>query len=564
MQTVRFILMTLAVLVITSVGYAQNNFWLQGIWRGKAYLPGSDGSQYYLLVMSISEIKGNKFEGIIATMQPTDTSYRFDSKISGIVYDKYLIINRTRILYVKDAPDIKWKVSCNNCKPPRMSFTIENGKIFFRGEEKDCYKECNGVSEFSKDITEFDSSKKEAVYALVNYVAPPQADTASLVKNTVSVSTHTVAASSPENISAQRIPALPAGTIVSTSLVNVNSSLRKETASLKNNISLTIRENPPPRISILPEGEIVAAKHDNINTLPGKESVTLHNNISLMIAENPPPKISILPPGDIVMAKHNNVNTLSEKETAALRNNISLMIKENPAPRISILPPGNIVGIKHNNITTLSEKETVTLHNNISLMIKENPPPRISILPAGDIVITKPQAALSFDKKIGHPLRNIPLLTVQQNIPLVVTKSSSPDSLASNTKASDTTKQKIIAIALPEDYAARKKNVIRTLTVNTDSIVLRVYDNGVVDGDIVSVIYNDIVVIDKLSLTTRAVVVKIPVNPSQTNTLVFHAHNLGEFPPNTAKLEILYGNKKEELTVSSDLTVSSTIDIVHQ
>jgi hypothetical protein len=117
---------------------------------------------------------------------------------------------------------------------------------------------------------------------------------------------------------------------------------------------------------------------------------------------------------------------------------------------------------------------------------------------------------------------------------------------------------------LPAGYTERKKNVIRTLTVNTDTVVLRVYDNGVVDGDIVSVVYNDNVVIDKLSLTTRAVEVKIPVNTSQINTLVFHAHNLGEFPPNTAKLEIIYGNKKEELTVSSDLTVSSTIDIVRQ
>jgi hypothetical protein len=91
-----------------------------------------------------------------------------------------------------------------------------------------------------------------------------------------------------------------------------------------------------------------------------------------------------------------------------------------------------------------------------------------------------------------------------------------------------------------------------------------VYDNGVVDGDIVSVIYNDKVVIDKLSLTSHAVVVKVPVTKQGINTLVFHAHNLGEYPPNTAELEILYGNKKEELTVSSDLTVSSMIDVEYQ
>lgn len=128
--------LTFTMLALTTTVYAQNIFWLEGTWQGKAYFPGSDGSQYYVLVLSISEIKGNKFEGVISTMQAGDTTYRFDSKISGAVYDKYLIINRTRILYVRDAPGIKWKVSCNNCKPPRMAFSLENGKIFSAEKKK--------------------------------------------------------------------------------------------------------------------------------------------------------------------------------------------------------------------------------------------------------------------------------------------------------------------------------------------------------------------------------------------------------------------------------------------
>ena len=117
---------------------------------------------------------------------------------------------------------------------------------------------------------------------------------------------------------------------------------------------------------------------------------------------------------------------------------------------------------------------------------------------------------------------------------------------------------------LPTDYGDRKINVVRTLTVNTDSIVLSVYDNGVVDGDIVSVVYNDKVVVDKLSLKSKALVIKIAVNKTSINKLVFYAHNLGEFPPNTAQLDIVYGNKKESLTISSDYTVSSAIDIVYK
>jgi hypothetical protein len=174
----------------------------------------------------------------------------------------------------------------------------------------------------------------------------------------------------------------------------------------------------------------------------------------------------------------------------------------------------------------------------------EAPEKKFEVLPSGEVALSARTSSGGL-KKPPFPLPSKrPALNVKQ-LPVTV--------VAKDTVAT-----------LPAGYAERKKNVIRTLTVNTDSIMLRVYDNGVVDGDIVSVIYNDKVVIDKLSLTSRAVVVKIPVSKKGINTLVFHAHNLGEFPPNTALLEILYGNKKEELTVSSDLTVSSAIDIEYQ
>ena len=608
MQEMKRYILTLTMLIITATVCAQNIFWLQGNWRGKAYLPGSDGSQYYLLVMSISEIKGNKFEGIIATMQPNDTTYRFDSKISGVVYDKYLIINRSRVLYVKDQPGIKWKVSCNNCKPPRMVFSIEKGKMFFRGEEKDCYKECNGVSEFSKDINEFDSLKKEAVFALVNYVEPSQPDTVLLAKNNPPVSTNTIVEKNTQSISEQRIPVLPSADVVSTkhsmslsskeeivalhknfsltikenplprivltsagdiaattNHANINSLSQKETATLHKNSSLPINENPLPRIVLTPAGDVAATNHTNINSLSQKETVALRQNLSLTIKENPLPRIVLMPAGDVVaITNHPNINSLLQKEAVALHKNFSLMVKENPTPRIVLVPAGNIAATTDlSNINSLSQKQAVTLHKDFSLTIKENPQVRIAPLPAGEIVSTKHKTGLLVSAKFSQqlPPKNASL-TIWQNNLIVARQSSTKDSITSIAKIKDTTQTRIVA--LPAGYTERKKNVIRTLTVNTDTVVLRVYDNGVVDGDIVSVVYNDNVVIDKLSLTTRAVEVKIPVNTSQINTLVFHAHNLGEFPPNTAKLEIIYGNKKEELTVSSDLTVSSTIDIVRQ
>ena len=417
MQEMKRYILTLTMLIITATVCAQNIFWLQGNWRGKAYLPGSDGSQYYLLVMSISEIKGNKFEGIIATMQPNDTTYRFDSKISGVVYDKYLIINRSRVLYVKDQPGIKWKVSCNNCKPPRMVFSIEKGKMFFRGEEKDCYKECNGVSEFSKDINEFDSLKKEAVFALVNYVEPSQPDTALLAKNNPPVSTNTIVEKNTQSISEQRIPVLPSADVVSTKH-SMSLSSKEEIVALHKNFSLTIKENPLPRIVLTSAGDIAATtNHANINSLSQKETATLHKNSSLPINENPLPRIVLTPAGDIAATNHTNINSLSQKETVALRQNLSLTIKENPLPRIVLMPAGDVVArTDRTNINSLSQKEAVALHKNFSLMVKENPTPRIVLVPAGDIAATTDLSNInSLSQKQAVTLHKDFSLTIKEN-----------------------------------------------------------------------------------------------------------------------------------------------------
>lgn len=460
---------------------AQSLVWLQGRWQGKAYFASSDATQHYNLTLTIFNISGNKFEGIISVIQPSDTSIRFDSKISGAVYEKYLVIKRNKVLYVKNPKDAEWKISCNNCSPPQMVFSIERGKFFFRGQQGDCYKECNGINEFSKDTTEFDSSQKEAVYALINGKQKNKPDEA-LVQNDKPASQDLIAQTSEENsLSMQRILLIPAGTLIET---------KRNTASL----------------------------------LSGKVSASLHKSLSITTLENTP-----------------------------------------QTQRIPISSGDTIAFVKRNVALQSTQKVLLYLQRKTSfLIIKESTPitTRIPVLPA-DVALLKHKNDLLPRKRY---LTRTTTLAIGKDMPIVVEIPVTADtiSVSKNTTAlQPPVLRRDTVVSLPVDYIERKKNVIRTIVVNTDSIVLRVFDNGVVDGDIVSVVYNDKVVIDKLSLTGRAITVKIAVTGTGINTLVFHAHNLGEFPPNTAKLEILCGNKKEELTVSSDLTVSSTINVVY-
>lgn len=480
-KILRYIFILLTMCTTTTFCRAQSLVWLQGRWQGKAYFASSDATQHYNLTLTISNISGNKFEGIISVVQPSDTLVRFDSRISGTVYEKYLVIKRSKVLYVKNPKGAEWKISCNNCSPPQMVFSIERGKFFFRGKQGGCYKECNGISEFSKDTTEFDSSQKEAVYALINGKQKNKPDEA-LVQNNKPASQDLIAQTSDENsLSMQRILLIPAGVIIETKS-NARSPLSgKVTASLYKSLSIITQENIPQT------QRITLSANDTISLT--KRDITLYSN---------------------------------QKVSLYLQRKISLLIEKESIPittKIPVLPTG-VALLKHKN-NLLPRKRSLT--QTATLAIKQGSPIVVKIPVTTDTI------------------------SVSKN-----TTALQPPVLHRDTIA-----------LLPVDYTERKKNVIRTIVVNTDSIVLRVYDNGVVDGDIVSVVYNDKVVIDKLPLTGRAVLVKIPVTAAGINTLVFHAHNLGEFSPNTAKLEILYGSKKEELTVSSDLTVSSTINVVY-
>lgn len=415
--------------------YSQNIAWLQGNWKGKSYLPGSNETQYFSLTLRVQTIKGKKFEGILSTMEPYDTTIRYDAKITGELFEDYLTINPTKVVYVKNSPGSRWMLSCINCKPARMMFSLQNGNFFIKGTTEECYQQCNGISEFSKVLEDLNAENQDSLYALMHLKKPEVV--AAVLSDTL------VKKETDEPVVIQRTVLAPAGDIVRTETVSAILAPKIISEELSKKPSSNVPDNPVPR------------------------------------------RVPLIPAGNIVDIKDDNALLASQKFIKSLnRSNPGLIIQQ------------NTVGEEDGKIPVFVDTTTTLADNNKKTTAITNPvhlPVTVSLLPAG--------------------------------------------------------------------YTDRKVAVVRTLPVNTDSIIIRVYDNGVIDGDVVSVVYNDKVIIDKLSLTSKATIVKIPVNIEGINTLVFYAHNLGEFPPNTAKLEILYGSKREDLTISSDYTISSSVNI---
>ncbi len=98
----------------------------------------------------------------------------------------------------------------------------------------------------------------------------------------------------------------------------------------------------------------------------------------------------------------------------------------------------------------------------------------------------------------------------------------------------------------------RNNEVVKQITVDNDSLTVTLYDNGDIDGDSVTLIYNDKIITTHQLLSANPITFKIKVAPgSSRNELVMYAENLGSIPPNTALMVIYDGNKRYELNVSS-------------
>jgi len=98
----------------------------------------------------------------------------------------------------------------------------------------------------------------------------------------------------------------------------------------------------------------------------------------------------------------------------------------------------------------------------------------------------------------------------------------------------------------------RNNELIKTITVDNDSISITLYDNAEIDGDSITLIYNDKILTTHQRLTDKPLTFWIKITAgNQRNELQMYAENLGSIPPNTALMVIYDGNKRYEVNIKS-------------
>ncbi|UAY51173.1 hypothetical protein [Ferruginibacter albus] len=117
---------------------------------------------------------------------------------------------------------------------------------------------------------------------------------------------------------------------------------------------------------------------------------------------------------------------------------------------------------------------------------------------------------------------------------------------------------------IPDDgFEKRYTDILKTVEIHNETIRIDLYDNGVIDGDSISLFYNDRLLLAHQRLSEKPITITLNVNTKTTNELTMYAENLGEIPPNTALMIVTDGTNRYEVPIKSDLKSSGVIRFVY-
>jgi hypothetical protein len=130
--------------------------------------------------------------------------------------------------------------------------------------------------------------------------------------------------------------------------------------------------------------------------------------------------------------------------------------------------------------------------------------------------------------------------------------------------SADVLEEKKAIIGTPEikAFEARKSVVNNEILVNSDSLRVTLYDNGTVDGDTISLFYNNTPVVAHQGLNVQGANFYLKLDSSsEVHDLSMFAENLGRIPPNTALMIIHDGIQRYEIFLTSTLNSNGTVRI---
>lgn len=175
-------------------------------------------------------------------------------------------------------------------------------------------------------------------------------------------------------------------------------------------------------------------------------------------------------------------------------------------------------------------KPPVTTKNNPPVVKKQTATTKPSVKPPVKKPVTKPPVPASplvVTPKIDTALKTIPAAPV--------VKKAIPEN-----------------IPTPFVLKSRTNELVKTLIVTDENVTVKLYDNGEIDDDTISVYMDKKLVLASKRLTASPLIVKLKMDEDNSeHELVMVAENLGRIPPNTSLMIVESGEQRFDVRITS-------------
>lgn len=184
----------------------------------------------------------------------------------------------------------------------------------------------------------------------------------------------------------------------------------------------------------------------------------------------------------------------------------------------------------------------------------EFPPTKNTPKPAPMQEVTKPKIQTPPIPKENSSPKEV-VITPKKNVeqPVATVETKPKNIQIPNTPAITPSVPKSIITDKPKILEERKNKLANTIVVDASEVTLEFYDNGEIDGDVITVYKENELVINKKMLSSQPVILKLHFTELGEQFNIYTvAETLGEIPPNTALMIVNYGGKRQEILLTSD------------
>jgi hypothetical protein len=204
--------------------------------------------------------------------------------------------------------------------------------------------------------------------------------------------------------------------------------------------------------------------------------------------------------------------------------------------------------LRKNNTVTTNKKPVEKITPPVA---KKTPPPVVKKTIPPITKKTAPPVVKKTTPPVTNPVQKKPAPPVVTNKPIVkpgidtIKKTQVPVIV----KKDPTVKPQL---PKPEVLKTRANELTKMIVVNSEEVVVKLYDNGEIDGDTISVYLDNKLILSKKLLTAKALTVNLRMDEDNSeHELVMVAENLGRIPPNTSLMIVTAGDKKFEVRITS-------------